>query len=192
MARDLERAVVELVRKVYGGTEVPTPGWLQRPGRAEAGRRWKLVQALYFELSDMELPGVMPSREHRTVDCVLQRRGQPPRMIEVDESQHFNAYRAQTIRSYPRSVQVAFDRSAWLTACAAKRRLEGGGFGRPKPPLFPHADGRHRQRAYRDALADILPAVHGWLPTLRIADFEVEGGIGRRGATMAKLLSERL
>jgi hypothetical protein len=64
----------------------------------------------------------------------------------------------------------------------------------PKPPLFPLEDGRHRQRAYRDALADLLPAVHGWLPTLRIADFEVAEWIYRPGARrrMEQLLGERL
>jgi hypothetical protein len=29
----------------------------------------------------------------------------------------------------------------------AKRRLARGGFSVPKPPLFPHEDGRRRQRA---------------------------------------------
>jgi hypothetical protein len=173
MPRELERAVVALIQGVYGGTARPTPGWLQRPGRAECGRRWSLVRALYTELTDMELPDVMPPRDRRTVDCVLQRRGEPPRIIEFDESQHFNRYRAATIRRYPRAMPVAYDRAAWLTASDAKQRLEGGGFGRAKPPLFPHDDGRHRQRAFRDALADLVPAVHGWLPTLRIADFEV-------------------
>jgi hypothetical protein len=149
---------------------------------------------MYAELTGMELPDVMPSRERRTVDCVLQRRGEPPRIIEFDETQHFNRYRAVTLRGYPRSVQVAFDRGVWLRACDAKNRLEGGGFGRPKPPLFPHEDGRHRQRAYRDGLADLLPAVHGWLPTLRIADFEVKAWIYGRDARarMADLLAKRL
>ena len=141
----------------------------------------------------MELPELMPPREHRQMDCVLQRRGEPPRIIEFDETQHFNAYRAQTIRRYPRSARVAFDRRAWLAACAAKTRLEGGGFGKPKPPLFPHPDGRHRQRAYRDALVDLLPAVHGWLPTLRIAYFEVPW-LYQRGAQarMRDLILPRL
>ena len=194
MPRGLERAVVELVRAVYGGREVSTPDWLKRPGRGEAGRRWRLVQDLYRELTEMELADVMPARERRTVDCVLQRRGEPPRIIEVDEKQHFNHYRALTIRRYPRSVRVAFDRRAWLAACDRKRRLEGGGFGRPRPPLFPHEDGRHRQRAYRDALADLLPAVHGWLPTLRIADFEVTEWINARGAKtrMRELVARRV
>ena len=173
MPREKEHAVIDLVRKVYGGCEQPTPDWLQRPGRAESGRRWKLISGVYAGLTDLELPEVMPMRERRTMDCVLQRRGEPPRIFEFDETQHFNRYRAQTIRRYPRSVRVALDRRAWLAACDAKTRLEGGGFGKPKPPLFPNADGRHRQRAYRDALADVLPAVHDWLPTLRIAYFEV-------------------
>jgi hypothetical protein len=172
MPRDLERAVIGLVRQVYRGEELPTPEWLQRPAAADAGRRWKLVQSIHASLTDMQLPDAMPPRERRDVDCVLQRHDEASRIIEFDETQHFNDYRAQTIRRYPRSVSVAFDRGAWLRACDAKRRLEGQGFGRPKPPLFPHEDGRHRQRAFRDALADILPADHGWLPTLRIADFE--------------------
>jgi hypothetical protein len=39
--------------------------------------------------------------------------------------------------------------------------------------LFPGAGGRHRQRAFRDALADLLPPEHGWHPTVRISDSEV-------------------
>jgi hypothetical protein len=54
-----------------------TPDWLQRPGAAEAGRRWRVLQRIYYELTAMELPEVMPPRERRTVDCVLQRRGDP-------------------------------------------------------------------------------------------------------------------
>jgi hypothetical protein len=142
----------------------------------------------------MELPDAMPSRERRTVDCVLQRRVEPPRIVEFDETQHFNCYRAITLRRYPRALRVAFDRLTWPRACDAKTRLDGGGFGRPKPPLFPHEDGRHRQRAYRDALVDLLPAMHGWLPTLRIADFEVKAWIygDRAHSRMTHLLTGRL
>ena len=194
MPRELEQATVKLLREIYGGEEQPTPDWLQRPGMSEAGRRWGLVRALFAELTGRQLPDVMPQRERRKVDCVLQRHGEPPRIIEFDESQHFNCYRAMTLRRYPRSVRIAFDRGVWLQACDAKARLEGGGFGRPKPPLFPHEDGRHRQRAYRDALADLLPAVHGWLPTLRIADFEVQSWIFAcdARARMVDLLANRL
>jgi hypothetical protein len=57
-------------------------------------------------------------------------------ILEVDESQHFNEYRALTLRAYV-NLPVAFDREAWLKACQRKTRLEGGGFARPRPPLFP-------------------------------------------------------
>ncbi len=85
MARELEHVATELVRKIYGGPELATPDWLQRPGRAEAGRRWRVLQRIYHELTAMELPEVMPPRERRTVDCVLQRRGESPRIVEFDE-----------------------------------------------------------------------------------------------------------
>jgi hypothetical protein len=78
----------------------------------------------------------MPPRERRTVDLVLIRKSLPPRIIEVDETQHFNPYRATTILLYPRTATVALDRSAWMKASLAKTRLEGGGFGRPCPRCF--------------------------------------------------------
>jgi hypothetical protein len=60
--------------------------------------------------------------------------------------------------------------------------------------LFPQEDGRHRQRAFRDALADVLPRRPRLLPTLRIADFEVEGWLGQRGAKarVAALITDRI
>jgi len=94
----------------------------------------------------------------------------------VDEAQHFNKYRALTLRSYLDSP-VAFDREAWLEACDEKKRLEGGGFAVPKPPLFPGDDGRHKQRAFRDALCDLLPPEYGFHPTARIAHFEAAQGV---------------
>jgi hypothetical protein len=115
----------------------------------------------------------MPPRERRTVDCVMKQPNGSTRIIEVDESQHFNHYRAKTLTLYPADIALAFDRSLWIEHSEAKKMLEGGGFGKPKPPLFPGEGGRHRQRAFRDALADVLPLEHGFKPTLRIAYFEV-------------------
>lgn len=73
------------------------------------------------------------------------------------------------------------------------RSRTGGGFGKPKPPLFPGEGGRHRQRAFRDALADLLPPVHGWLPTIRISDTEVTAIIAAPDAvsSLRTLLHER-
>jgi hypothetical protein len=156
------------------GERLPTPTWLLRPGKSECGARWGLVQRIYRDLvgATMSLREVMPPREHRKVDGFYRYRG-TAFLFELDERQHFNRYRAITLRSYPADLPLAFDADEWLRRCDAKTKVEGGGWGRPRPPLFPGAEGRHKQRAFRDALADILPTVHGYLPTLRLTDTEV-------------------
>lgn len=195
MAGELERAIVALVQEILGAECVAMPAWLLRPGKVECGKRWLLVQAIYADLTGgMVLPEVMRTVERRQVDCVLQRRGETPRILEVDETQHFNHYRAATLGFYANELPLAFPAAVWVERSEEKTRLEGGGFGKPKPPLFPGDGGRHRQRAFRDALCDILPPEHGYLPTLRIADFEVAAWLHAPGATkrMTALLDGRL
>jgi hypothetical protein len=189
-----QEAVLQLVRSILGGVEESTPEWLMRPGRKECGERWPLVQRIYRELTRQELPEVMPTRERRHVDCVLRTADSAPRIIEVDEVQHFNCYRAATLRLYPPEIRLAFDRKEWTKRSEAKRRLEGGGFARERPPLFRGPNGRHKQRAFRDALCDILPLDHGFLPTLRIANFEVADWLETKnaGERMKDLLDRKL
>jgi hypothetical protein len=136
----------------------------------------------------------MPPRERREVDGLIGGRGQPLRLIEVDEQQHFNEFRARTLSAYPTDVPLGFPRDLWLEASNKGRLIGPPGYARPKPPLFPMDGGRHRQRAFRDALADLVPPVHGYAPTLRIADFEVLPWIYERGASsrLRKLLEHRI
>jgi hypothetical protein len=180
MPLKIQRAVLDLVSQVFGGTiasEDKVP-WLIRPGKIECGERWPLLCSIYRELTGSELPEVMPKNNWRRVDGILQCPTSPPRIVEVDESQHFNCYRGMTLRLYPAELQLAFDRKTWIDHSQAEPRQKAGKWAVPKPPLFPGAGGRHLQRAFRDALADILPLDYGFLPTLRIADFEVEPWIG--------------
>ena len=194
MPKEIEYAVVGLVTDILGASTASTPDWLVRPGRAECGDRWPLVRSIYSELTGLELPDGMRKVERRTVDAVLVVPGSPPRILEVDEKQHFNAYRAATLLRYKDDVPLAFDADLWIARSDAKAKLEGGGFGRPMPPLFPGEGGRHRQRAFRDALTDILAPDYGFAPTLRIADFEVKDWINLpdRVERMRRLLSARL
>jgi hypothetical protein len=198
VARDLERRVLEVLgkglrRRIYAGR---TPPWLLRPGREEIASAWPLLRRIYRELTGgLELPAVMPLRESRTIDGVLGGRGLPQRVVEIDESQHFNAFRGATLRAYPQNMRLGFPRELWLELSLNGRMTASGGWAAPKPPLFPMNGGRHRQRAFRDALADLLPREHGWAPTLRIADVEVAGWIwDSRGAPsrLARLVEERL
>jgi hypothetical protein len=194
MGLELQNAVVELVARLLGATQGETPDWLSHPARAEVGDRWKLIGGIYNGLTGLELPEEMPSKESRRADAVLLRRARPPLILEVDEKQHFNQFRATTLQHYPADLPLAFNRAEWLSRSTVKLELEGGGFARPCPPLFPGGGGRHRQRAFRDALCDILPPEHDWAPTLRIGHFEVEEWIHEPEAAvkMRALLEERL
>lgn len=137
MALKVQSRVLELVKKILGGTEDRTPSWLMRPAFNEWGRYWSLVNEIYTNLTGLRLPNEMPARERRIVDCALKRPNGEKLIIEVDESQHFNRYRAKTLSFYPTDIGLGFDRSLWIEHSKAKKRLEGGGFARPKPPLSP-------------------------------------------------------
>lgn len=148
-----------------------------RPGKAECRERWLLVKEIYCKLTGDILPEEMPRREYRKLDGVFRRPDNLHFIFELDEKQHFNKFRSETLELYPADLPVAFFVELWIKRCNRKSSLEGGGFAKPKPPLFPGKNGRHRQRAFRDALADIVPLQYGFLPTLRLGDFEVRDWI---------------
>ncbi len=116
-----------------------------------------------------------------------------PFIFELDET-HFNTYRATTLRLYPDTLQIGFSKDHWIRHCLQKKKLEGGSFAKPKPPLFPDTNGRHQQRAFRDALVDLLPQEHGFAPTLCLTDFEIRDWIRTPEATdhMIQLIETRL
>lgn len=169
------------------------PTWLDRPGRVECGWLWPTVDEIYADLSDgLVLPDEMPALERRRLDAIV--RSDRPQIIEFDGNQHFNVFRALTLDCYPADAPIGFPRQVW--ADARRHRIPGisGGWGAPKPPLFPMAGGRHRQRAFRDALTDLLPPLHDFGPTVRIAEFEVRRWAWGDDALarMAELLNGRL
>jgi hypothetical protein len=193
MPLERERECLSLIVKVTGARVIDTPHWLLRPGKAECSAYWPLVQQIYFDLTALELPQTMRTVERRTVDGVLVLPDSSIRIFEFDEIQHFNAYRALTLTRYAGTVPLGFDPERWARECEKKKRLEGGGFAKEKPPLFPGENGRHRQRAFRDTLADIVPLAHGWVPTLRIGFYEVKDWLFAPDAPdrMAALLEGR-
>ena len=192
LAQKIEKAAHRVLATIYG-EDRGTPDWLNRPGRKECGSFWSLVQEIYHELTGGELPDVMPSREWRKVDGMFQTKV-GTFIFELDEKQHFNAYRSKTLSLYPENLSVGFSIDLWINICNKKSKLEGGRFAKPKPPLFTGENGRHRQRAFRDSLTDILPLEYGLLPTLRIADFEIRAWIHESEAQgrMESLVESRL
>jgi hypothetical protein len=152
------------------------------------------VCRIYAALTGTVLPEQPPARERRRLDVVLTYPGGVRQVLEVDERQHFTAARATALAHYPPDAALGFDLQAWSARSSALAGREpGGGFARACPPLFPGDGGRHRQRAFRDALADLLPPEHGWLPTVRVSDSEVSAlaTAADPGAALRAVLASR-
>ena len=194
MPPPIRKAVLDLVVQVTGGRiESAAPDWLKQPGKAECGKRWPLIRSIYHDLTGLELPEPMPPGNWRALDVFFSEAGSAPRVIEVDEGAQFNNFRGMTLRRYPANFPLAFDVNTWVRQSHGEPK-QGGVLAKPAPPLFPGDGGRHRQRAFRDALADILPPDRGYLPTLRIAESEVKGWISAASARkrMEELLDSKL
>jgi hypothetical protein len=172
VSREVQARVLGSVRLALDGdallTEESCPPWLLRPGVAECCDVWEAISAAYGALTGLTLPAEAPTRESRRLDAVLTWADGTSQAVEVDEVQHFSPQRLITFDHYPRGSVVGYNVSAWRAECAVPRKQRGGGWGKAKPPLFPGDGGRHRQRAFRDMLADLLPPEHGWRPTVRL------------------------
>ena len=96
--------------------------------------------------------------------------------IEFDEKQHFNQYRALTLKHYD-NFETGFIVKQYNENCEGISMKPGkSGFQKLKSNdiLFPELldgelqDNRIRQRAFRDFLKDFLPMVNNANPTVRI------------------------
>ncbi|MFD5921095.1 hypothetical protein ACFVYP_33845 [Kitasatospora sp. NPDC058201] len=194
--KELQDAIAGLLPAVVAAGIRPEscPAWLWRPGRVECAGAWEAVSTIYRALTGLVLPKQAPAREWRRLDLVLTYEDGQQQILEVDEKQHFTSARALTLEHYPSTVELGFDAARWPARSRdLTGREPGGGYAEPRPPLFPGDGGRHRQRAFRDAPADLLPAEHGWLPTVRISDTEVGSVITapNPASSLSTLLGER-
>jgi len=88
--------------------------------------------------------------------------------VEVDESQHFTSFRLVALDLYPPDAELGFDREEYRDLCAAwahrsdryRANKAAVGFG---------DGGRQRQRAYNDALRDLVVPLMGHPPVVRLA-----------------------
>jgi hypothetical protein len=77
-------------------------------------------------------------------------------VVEYDESQHFTKPRLITLRLYPASLGLGFDRHKWMDLAARLDRHDND-------PIY-----RDEQRAWYDTLRDFSSAVVGNAPTARL------------------------
>jgi hypothetical protein len=95
-------------------------------------------------------------------------------LVEFDEVQHFSTARAQTLVLLPDNLPLGFSRADYLELCRVHAPTADGYRRAKRTPEFDFAGGRTAQRAYFDCFRDLLPALHGLRPTIRISEFEVQ------------------
>jgi hypothetical protein len=77
-------------------------------------------------------------------------------VVEYDEIQHFTTARQKTLALYPPDTPLGFDLAAYGQLVKCWRARGDRGFAHKQAPEFPGDAGRQRQRAYFDALRDLV------------------------------------
>lgn len=174
-------------------------------------RQKKLSQILYtrfrkiddfgnsIKSSDLEKTGLLNevTRTYRRLGGILQN---PPLsfgkwdicldgfIVELDEEQHFNRYRASTLDSYIYHMEDGFDIFAYQKYCHEFERecLRKSSWGKywtspstekqfgspgPKGNLVGDGSPRWRQRAFYDYLRDLFATIYN-IPLIRISIYE--------------------
>lgn len=87
--------------------------------------------------------------------------------IEIDESQHFTTWRLQTLDLYPPGTPLGFDLDEYRALCA-QWAPKSDRYRATKPAVGFGDRGRQRQRAYHDALRDLVVPLMGHPPVIRV------------------------
>jgi len=187
------RASVRVLKHLgYDGIYEKIEGRINRNAVKNARRNaFKDILASYFGKVEIEkkFPGIqVPDLSNRNVmdkdlrsilNCIesvrgMKVKGQACRLlsfdfyiptinivIEFDERQHFTLPRAASLQAYPVSKQIGFDGKRWIQLC---QNINAG----DNSPEY-----RDEQRAFYDAIRDIMAPRFGLKPIVRIYEADV-------------------
>lgn len=86
-------------------------------------------------------------------------------IIEIDERQHFTKLRALSLKAYPASARVDFSIDEWIQRSLSMDVKDND------PPY------RDEQRAFLDAMRDLLLPIHGFKPVRRVFIKDLESTV---------------
>lgn len=101
----------------------------------------------------------VPDLIHDELGCV----------IEVDEVQHFTTARARTFDLYPGTIRLGYSLDEYVGLVHRWKASGDRNFAHQTAADFPEQGGRQSQRAYNDALRDLLAPTFTGYPVIRIA-----------------------
>jgi hypothetical protein len=182
--RSCKERVGELLRARYGDCRTSYAfSWSSQPQDYENSFIGDVLRRICAALGDL--------RGHRDFIKSLQLPpcdfyvSKPPFIVEFDESQHFSRPRLISLSLYPKELKSGFPLSRWQELC---RLIDA----RDDTPFD-----RDERRAWYDTLRDLVPAVHGFRPTVRLYAEEfhwcaLDGASGRDRESFCAVLRERL
>ena len=184
----IERDVIVIGREC--GTHL-VPGqplrWLSSRGHLDPVVQREAPGDVIDLLDDIHrmLGGSRSALAHRTVadvrpDLMVAATGQ---LVEIDELQHFTSARRQTLALYPATLAFGFSIEQYRALIDLWIAKAHAVFTRRRNPDFDFNGGRRAQRAYEDALKDLLAPVFTGLPVLRLAMPERDLGAARAALT---------
>jgi hypothetical protein len=168
---ELARAAgVALVEGAVRGLTVR--GHLARAAGAADGDAVEALVAIYAELGGDKVRLAAKRERALRPDFLLN----GLQVVEVDEVQHFTSERACALELYPPSVPLGFDVEEYVTYCRCWAATADRYRAEKRASDFPFPGGRRAQRAYLDAVRDLLaPALTG-RSVIRAAAPECDAG----------------
>lgn len=159
--RACKQRIGELLKAVYGGCQAnahfPWPSTSEAYAGTSVGELLEKIRAALGDLRGhrdfIKSPQVPPCDFHIT---------DPPFILEFDESQHFSRPRLATLALYPDDLPLGFSARRWQELCREINAIDSS-------PID-----RDERRAWYDTLRDLVPLLHGFLPTVRLYAGELQ------------------
>jgi hypothetical protein len=98
-------------------------------------------------------------------------------LVEVDEIQHFTSDRLRTLELYPPEVSLGFDLGFYRDLCDRHHRTADRYRADKTATDFPFPGGRRAQRAFLDAVRDLLAPYLAGHPVLRVPAPECDAAL---------------
>lgn len=121
----------------------------------------------------------IPDLVHDDLGCI----------IEVDEVQHFTTSRAKSLSLYPTDVPLGFDLRDYAAMTQRWAAKGDRAFAHKTAIDFQRHGGRQAQRAYNDALRDLLAPTFTGYPVIRLAvpDRDLVGVVDKLEAALERV-----
>ena len=185
LMRKFENEIIDEIENILGEKAVRqrTFQWLSNKHISiDDNYCFKLLDEIFNELEG-DIEGLKAKRNTKLkVDAYFENLNL---VVEIDEVQHFTCYRHLTLMKIKSSSinLFGFDVDEYLSWCIEKKEesLRKGQKGYRTPRIdFPSELGRANQRAYFDAMKDILITKNLKMPILRISEFEINQARNKR------------